>query len=243
MGRFFGKVKTGKGRCSYCKGVFSKAGVVRHLATCAARPERLAESQDCFWLAVAGADDPRYWMYLEAPVTETLYGLDRFLRDIWLACCGHLSLFYIAGVEYLSDPADEDESDPDFYGDDYDDLAEKDMDFELRDVLREGMQFIHAYDFGSTTRLKLKVVGRRAGGKGDSAIMARNLAPDIECSYCANPAEKVCSVCQWDDSGWLCGKCAGEHEHGEGYLLPVVNSPRVGVCAYCGGDYEEDENE
>jgi hypothetical protein len=37
----------------------------------------------------------------------------------------------------------------------------------------------------------------------------------------------------------LCGQlisnpCAAKHECGEEMLLPVLNSPRAGVCGYCG---------
>ena len=41
----------------------------------------------------------------------------------------------------------------------------------------------------------------------------------------------------------LCKKCAEKHEHGkgeepvdEGTFLPVVNSPRMGMCGYTGDD-------
>jgi hypothetical protein len=32
----------------------------------------------------------------------------------------------------------------------------------------------------------------------------------------------------------LCQACAEDHECGEDMQLPVVNSPRVGVCGYAG---------
>jgi hypothetical protein len=38
----------------------------------------------------------------------------------------------------------------------------------------------------------------------------------------------------YPDEGWLCDECAVGHECGEEMLLPVVNSPRVGVCGYVG---------
>ncbi len=36
------------------------------------------------------------------------------------------------------------------------------------------------------------------------------------------------------DAGWLCDSCAEDHKCGEDMLLPVVNSPRTGVCGYTG---------
>lgn len=35
-------------------------------------------------------------------------------------------------------------------------------------------------------------------------------------------------------NGRLCDTCAESYECGEEMLLPVVNSPRVGMCAYDG---------
>ncbi|MBI5416950.1 hypothetical protein HZA55_03240, partial [Candidatus Poribacteria bacterium] len=52
-------------------------------------------------------------------------------------------------------------------------------------------------------------------------------------------ATKVCSECIYDDKGWVCDDHADTHECGEDMLLPVVNSPRIGVCAYSGGYYDE----
>jgi len=45
---------------------------------------------------------------------------------------------------------------------------------------------------------------------------------------------QICTECQWDGSGWLCEACAKKHECGEEMMLPVVNSPRTGVCGYSG---------
>ena len=45
----------------------------------------------------------------------------------------------------------------DFVNDDY----EHDMDVELSKVLKVGQKFFHEYDFGSTTKLALKVVAER----------------------------------------------------------------------------------
>lgn len=45
-------------------------------------------------------------MFVEIKETETLKALDRFLRDIWVECCGHLSEFDINGVIYDCYPED-----------------------------------------------------------------------------------------------------------------------------------------
>jgi hypothetical protein len=62
----------------------------------------------------------------------------------------------------------------------------------------------------------------------------RNTPPLILCNVCGKPATEVCAQCIYDGEGWLCDDCAVEHEGGEEMLLPVVNSSRVGMCAYTG---------
>ena len=38
----------------------------------------------------------------------------------------------------------------------------------------------------------------------------------------------------FDGTGWLCDDYAEGHKCREEMLLPVVNSPRTGVCGYVG---------
>ncbi len=92
------------------------------------------------------------------------------------------------------------------------------------------------YDFGSTTVLGAKVVSEfKANIKGKPiTIVARNDAPEIKCEECGKMSTQVCSQCIYDGAGWLCDDCSEDHECGEDMMLPVVNSPRVGVCGYCG---------
>jgi len=73
-------------------------------------------------------------------------------------------------------------------------------------------------------------------------ILTRNELPDMRCN-CGEKAEWVCSICLYDGNAWFCDKCAREHECGEDMLLPVVNSPRCGVCAYEGEIRMRDKND
>jgi predicted RNA-binding Zn-ribbon protein involved in translation (DUF1610 family) len=113
---------------------------------------------------------------------------------------------------------------------------EKNLDVKLGNILRPGMQFSYEYDFGSTTALKLKVISKNQGRPTEETvrILARNEPLVIPCSSCGQVATKVCSQCEWNGEGWLCDECASSHKCGEEMLLPVVNSPRVGVCGYTG---------
>ncbi|GAX91045.1 hypothetical protein EFBL_2705 [Effusibacillus lacus] len=217
--------KTTQGKCSYCGEIFGKIAMKRHVNGCKSRGPVVPEDKR-FCILVQGKYSPEYWMYLCISETSTLAALDDFLRSVWLECCGHLSAFVINGTHFTSDP---DSS-----------YREKGMNHKIKNVLDAGMEFTHQYDFGSTTELKLKVVSMEAGAKNQKKIevMARNLPPHIECSECDDAAVELCCECMWDGTGWLCDKCAKTHECGEEMLLPVVNSPRVGVCGYTGGDDE-----
>ena len=69
---------------------------------------------------------------------------------------------------------------------------------------------------------------------GEVGILARNDPPQIKCSKCDHLATRICTECIYEDAGWLCDDCAEDHKCGEEMLLPVVNSPRTGVCGYVG---------
>jgi len=218
-----------KGICQFCHGVFSKATIARHLETCAQRTDpatttgqKSTKQTKLVHLLVEGREQPRYWMHVELPAEATLQTLDDFLRTMWLECCGHLSRFEIDGDSYASYP------DPEF--------GDKSMRVKIGTILSPGEQFFHEYDYGTTTELRLKVVGEREGvTKGKSVrVLARNEPPQISCEKCGKPATQVCAECIYDGSGWLCDDCAEDHECGEEMLLPVVNSPRVGMCGYTG---------
>lgn len=219
------------GRCRLCGREYGKSGMARHLQTCRAKQEvasggasRKTRSTRLLHLAVSGRSAPMYWLHLEAPAGATLAELDAFLRHTWLECCGHLSAFTIGGVSYASS-VDSDWA-----------LDEESMDVKLGRVLKVGDSFHHEYDFGSTTYLTLKVVGEREGpihGRGIE-VLAQNEPPLIPCEGCGREVTQVCSQCSWDGAGWLCDQCSETHGCGEEMLLPVVNSPRVGVCGYTG---------
>jgi len=94
----------------------------------------------------------------------------------------------------------------------------------------------YEYDFGSTTELLLTVVSEFESSmkKGKVEILARNEAPQIKCNNCEKLATTICVDCIYDGTGWLCDDCAQGHGCDSEMFLPVVNSPRTGVCGYEG---------
>ena len=216
------------GKCNLCGEMAGQASMTRHLQACSP-PEASGLSPASrkqtpgpnFHLAIEGRDAKAYWMHVAIPLTAPLSKLDDFLRHIWLECCGHLSAFEIGGKRYTSEPVDEETS----------------MRARLSEVFEVGMKFFYEYDYGSPTALVLKVVALREQGlpKGAVQLLARNEAPQVSCQRCRiQPATQICTECVWNGEGWLCEPCAVAHECGDEMCLPVVNSPRVGVCGYTG---------
>ncbi len=221
-----------KGTCGSCGRSFAKSAMARHLSACKARTEETVETdikgvakgstrRKIFHLQIEGLHRPMYWMHIEIPENATLTDLDGFLREIWLECCGHLSSFEIAGETFISERMEP---------------GDRGMRVSLGKAIAPGMKFEHTYDFGTSTELSLKVISAREGlAKGKSVrVLARNDPPDIRCQSCGQPATAVCCHCIWEGTGWVCEECAAKHECGEDMLLPVVNSPRVGMCSYTG---------
>jgi hypothetical protein len=85
-----------------------------------------------------------------------------------------------------------------------------------------------------TTELKLRVVEfrERQVNKPDITLLAQNEPPAWECAKCGNPATQI-QATGWglDVDSLFCDACVDDEE--EAYL-PLVNSPRTGVCGYCG---------
>lgn len=207
-----------EGICNFCKKTFSGRGMAKHLEACPERKKALENEKGKGKVFLVKASSDPYWVFFEVNATSTLETVDDFLRDLWLECCGHLSCFTIDDEEYMSNPWD-----------DY-----KGMNVKLGKVIAPGKEFLHEYDFGSTTELDMKCISEREGTIKGIQILARNNPPEFFCDECGKPATQICPECAWDDKGFLCDSCAEDHECGEEMLLPVVNSPRMGVCGYTG---------
>jgi hypothetical protein len=120
---------------------------------------------------------------------------------------------------------------------------ESDMDVQLGKGLKVGQKFTYEYDFGSTTDLALRVVSERDGFIEDEdndniEILARNNEPEMPCVVCGKPAKRVAPGYYFgiEEHAYCSAKCAKKNneEFSFSEMLPVVNSPRVGVCAYTG---------
>jgi len=217
--------KQSKGVCFFCKREMTKGGMRRHLASCKGRQQSIEgmkdgdhQAQNLYHLQVYDPYITDYWLNLEISGSARLGELDDYLRAIWLECCGHLSQFY----------ADK------RYG------REISMKEKIYNVFRPGTEITHIYDFGSSTELTVTMVDKRRGVPFNSNpvfLMARNNPPEILCDECEKPAKWIDMASLYEKGNYtvLCTEHAEDDpEIYEDECLPILNSPRTGVCGYTG---------
>jgi len=213
-----------EGKCIYCEQLLSQKEIGKHLAKHLADKEKAdiksTNQTYCHILVETGP----YFLHLLVKGNSKMIKLDTFLRDIWLECCDHLSEFRQKNLEI-------------------------DMDDKVLKIFEPKIKIIHEYDYGSTTRLDLKALKLYQLNLKDTIILlSRNEPFKIMCSTCKKElAVNMCTVCGWDSDSYFCKKCSKKHEKVcadfEDYAsMPMVNSPRMGVCGYMGGliDKERD---
>jgi hypothetical protein len=215
--------------CRACAYVGTKASMTKHQTECAVRQPHGEPGREVYRLRVSGSDRPEYWLDVDLPVGATLDDLDGFLRGIWLDCCGHLSEFTVGPqTDYDADPFR-----PPKRG--------KQKQPSLDSLgLTVGQKFGYTYDFGSSTDLSLQVQAReQVWGSGEKVrLLARNLPPALTCSKCEAPARWAHSWEYDEDTGEPLLYCGRHGKSTRDEQLPVVNSPRMGVCGYEGGNLE-----
>ena len=152
-----------------------------------------------------------FWLDMAVRHDAKLTDVDRFLRRTWLECCGHMSEFSTGPQRKVT------------------------MSTKVSEALGFGDRLEYVYDFGSSTDLVVHLLGDvSAFSKGAVRLAARNEAPTWPCDGCGEAATAVCTQCLYEGKGFFCAMHASDHDCGEEMLLPVVNSPRMGVCGYTG---------
>ncbi|MCP4421749.1 MAG: hypothetical protein GY805_34485, partial [Chloroflexi bacterium] len=138
--------KQSRGACAFCGCEMTRGGLSRHLASCAKRKEAIAVAQSgaaqtLYHLLVRYAYNSDFWLHLEVNGRSSLQDLDRYLRAIWLECCGHMSQFSIGGWRGREIP----------------------MSRKIEREFGSGAELTHIYDFGTSSETLIKAVGKRAG--------------------------------------------------------------------------------
>jgi len=199
------------GNCYICGVELNKVKMKNHVLKAHGSEK---SGQDCFLIKIECAYSKDYWLFIDIPVDKQLSDIDAFLRKIWLECCGHLSGFRYPKRSVSTDIA---------------------MNRRLS-TFSVGDQILHEYDYGSTTESLITIVGKcvRLPQKAAVRLLARNVAPEFQCVDCGKPARYICTECIYDSyNPFYCAKCGKKHIHDD-MLLPVTNSPRLGVCGYDG---------
>jgi hypothetical protein len=217
--------KQSKGECMYCGAQIAKGAASRHIQKCPGRlsvveqaEKGAGKNEELFYLRVEDAYMKEFWLDLEMRGSRTLEDLDMYLRDIWLECCGHLSEFSLER-----------------WGD------EIPMERRVLPVFDKHERLVHIYDFGHSSETTIRVISKRKGKATTQypiALMVRNLMPQTTCCQCEKPAEYLCQQCLYENGGedyLLCAEHTEDHPCDD-YGAPdrLVNSPRVGMCGYCG---------
>ena len=252
-----------EGRCHVCGGTLRADDVRSHAETCfmeAVRSrytvrdvkERYARSQPLMiWVR---SEEFRHWMMLIVQPTTSLRQLDRFLRDLWLECCGHMSHFAIGGTQYsacVPGPGD-----PLMFDTDLAEPDDQHMVHTVEETVAMGQKFRHEFDYGDTTCLDLECVAtlpvpygyvqefinppEAADGYCDDSItiMARNLPPE-RCFTCGAAARSRYYENPYigvlPEAGgpivappYFCDHCAPA----DVTTVVLRNSPRTGVGCY-----------
>lgn len=227
-----------RGTCQLCQKQDLKGAMAFHLGGCLAQQQGQADRRPSpkYLLLVESRGLPEhYWLYLEMVQQAKLTRLDQLLRTLWLECCGHLSAFTIDETRYSIDAG--------MYEGEWEtelSVQEEPMDVPIRRILSPGQDCAYEYDYGSTTYLSIQAVAAYTGVTTGSSVrcLARNDPPFLRCNECGRAATLVCPFCKdtapFGKAGWFCQRCARSHDCGIETMLPVVNSPRVGVCGYTG---------
>ena len=254
------KIKS-EGKCLFCGKTFAKAGINRHLATHLSEKTASGKDGKSFFVKVETAKNwgtTPYFLSLWIDGEAIVKDLDLFLRDIWLECCGHMSAFIDPkrprGGHGMFDMMDAYELLDQGKVAEYEQMAEEiaghvPMSRKIKDALCKGMILNYEYDFGSTTALSITVMDEyQAAADEEIVLLSRNEPLKIMCSDCGkSSAVELCSVCMYEEEAVFCEKCAKKHskkceDFADYAAMPVVNSPRMGVCAYEGGCIDEERD-
>ena len=249
-----------EGKCLYCHKTFKKSGISRHLNTHLLEKTKSGKPGKSFHIKVElhpkwGVGP--YFLNLWVDGNSTMEQIDSFLRSIWLECCGHMSAFKNPALRSrtgLWDFFETEELLAKGKIKEYEKQMEAangevPMSRKTKDALCEGLKLSYEYDFGSTTELQLTVISEfPIKAEDEIVLLSRNEPLPILCDTCGKKAAtQLCGVCMGNEEAAFCDACAKKHaktcsDFAEYAAMKVVNSPRMGVCAYEGGiiDLERD---
>jgi hypothetical protein len=90
---------TNSGFCALCGKRATKTKMMVHVEACAAAHDEIGQPQPLLVLRFGPVGAPRYWLIIEAKADAQLGHVDALLRQLWLECCGHRSVFRLGRRE------------------------------------------------------------------------------------------------------------------------------------------------
>ncbi len=205
---------TSEGKCIFCEQLFSQKTIAKHLASHLSKTEKEDDTINSKTYCHIEVEDGVMFLHLLVKGSLPLKKIDAFLRDIWLECCGHMSNFGHKDFKIA-------------------------MTHKVEEVFATKVKIYHNYDYGDTTQVFLKGIKNYNLKLSENIILlSRNQPLKLICAKCEkHPAQDICITCDWD---FYCQECSLQHEKdcsdfGDYAKMPVVNSPRMGVCGYTGG--------
>jgi hypothetical protein len=256
-----------EGKCYFCGKTFSKTGINRHLKAHLQKKaiENTKRRSRSYLVKIETnprRGNPLYFLSLWIDGRATMEDIDDFLRDIWLECCNHGSAFH--------DPQVRRQRTHMWMWHDYFETADKlleqgkikqyeemmeeangdiAMSRKVNNVFHKDLKLEYEYDFGYSTELLLTVI-EEYPIKADQQIvlLSRNEPLEWLCDLCGKElATQISTIRRWGEERMFCDECGKKHVETYGNFeeygaLPIVNSPRMGVCLYEGGTIDEERD-
>jgi hypothetical protein len=235
-----------EGQCVFCNEVFDRAVISRHLKTHFTKMEKTTANENSYHIKVENesrSGKSPYFLNLWLSHKARFEDIDDFLRGIWVECCGHMSSFTDIETRKKNRKA------PYVFDFNFDkkDEAEIDMSKKVSKLFYEKQKIEYQYDFGTTTTLLLTVVAvLPIKAPNTIMLLSRNEPLELICETCKKePATQICSVHGYNgEDNIFCRKCAKKHakicdDFDDYAAMPIVNSPRMGECAYEGGNIDK----
>lgn len=213
------------GKCLYCEEMIDSFEIKKHIEKHLKGIEKEAKNIPTENYCHVEVVSENYFLELLVKGESKMKLIDSFLKKIWLDCCGHLSGFSHRHYK----------------------VSKSDL---VEDVFQPRVKIGYQYDYGSTTYVELKA-GKRYTlpiQKKDIVLLSRNEPLPLSCDICHYKiAASLCSCCLRQDESLFCSSCKEKHgEHCSDYLdwseMPIVNSPRMGVCGYEGGTIDKERD-
>ncbi|WP_297632333.1 SEC-C metal-binding domain-containing protein [uncultured Clostridium sp.] len=176
-----------EGKCYFCGKDVTNRTAKRHAKTCSVFQEKNEEGiklskslKERFIIKINDKETKKFTLYIVMDSYLKLRELDNFIRDIWVECCNHLSLFKINGERYFSNTEINDG---------------ENQEYRLEEIFDIGDKFDYEYDFGTTTYLEGEIIDKIKSGDNapqieiiirNNKIGAVNSPREDECGYVGN---------------------------------------------------------